>query len=439
MVTTPAKARGKFAHAFAAFVQTDVPYKLAVMMCAFLPAQLGAALVIWWTARESGVIRMGVLDESLLYGVGVVAFGLLLSWVAVARHWPGRPVLYLLLALYSSYMVHLVHVLGMWSTPYLMLVPVVAFVCGVVFGPRAGWFSLGASTAFIVVAEALRFTGVLDYAPAVRHDAIGESPSGWWVASAVIPLAGFVIGTFAMTMAVVLAAELQQRRLDVQAETLRRSHAMIRRYVPSQVVDAVVEGGENVTAHERRKITVFFSDIVGFTEMVDRMEPEELSRVLNDYFTAMTLIAEKYDGTIDELIGDAVLILFGAPSTTTDRDHAMRAVRMALDMQSSVDRLNQEWMDAGIDAEMRVRMAIDTGVVTVGNFGSSGRMKYAALGRAVNVAARLQTLAEPGQLLVSHPTWLLTREAIAYVEKGEVELKGVHHPIRTYEITAMVP
>ncbi|KQY60532.1 hypothetical protein ASD11_13905 [Aeromicrobium sp. Root495] len=438
-MVTSRQARGKFANAFAAFVQTDVPYKLAVMMCGFLPAQLAAAFVIWWTTRESGVVRMAVLDESLLYGIGVVAFGLVISWIATARHWPGKPVLYVALALYSSYMVHLVHVLGMWSTPYLMLVPVVAFVCGVVFGPRAGWFSLGTSTVLIVVTEVLRFSDVLEYAPAVRHDAIGASPNGWWVASAVVPLAGFVIGTFTMTMAVVLAAELQARRLDMQAETLRRSHAMIRRYVPSQVVDAVVAGGESVTAHERRKVTVFFSDIVGFTEMVDRMEPEELSRVLNDYFTAMTLIAEKYDGTIDELIGDAVLILFGAPSTTNDRDHAMRAVRMALDMQASVGRLNAEWMNAGIDAEMRVRMAIDTGVVTVGNFGSSGRMKYAALGRAVNVAARLQTLAVPGRLLVSHPTFLLVREAVAYEEKGEVELKGVHHPIRTYEIEAMVP
>ncbi|RYI98691.1 MAG: hypothetical protein EON52_27635, partial [Actinomycetales bacterium] len=234
-MVTSRQARGKFANAFAAFVQTDVPYKLAVMMCGFLPAQLAAAFVIWWTTRESGVVRMAVLDESLLYGLGVVAFGLVISWIATARHWPGKPVLYVALALYSSYMVHLVHVLGMWSTPYLMLVPVVAFVCGVVFGPRAGWFSLGTSTVLIVVTEVLRFSDVLEYAPAVRHDAIGASPNGWWVASAVVPLAGFVIGTFTMTMAVVLAAELQARRLDMQAETLRRSHAMIRRYVPSQV------------------------------------------------------------------------------------------------------------------------------------------------------------------------------------------------------------
>lgn len=430
---------GRFADAFAAFVGTDAPLKLAVMMCAFLPAQVVAAVFMWWTARESGVAVMTVLDGALVHGVVVVAVSALLSWLAIRFHWRGPVVLYLAVGLYSTYLVHLVHVLGTWSTGYLVLVPTIAFVCGVVFGVRVGWFSLGTSSLLLALTELLRLFGVLEYAPGVRHDALGDSPPTWWVLSALVPIGAFVIGAFAMTMAVVTVAQVQQHRLDVQAESLRRSHELIRRYVPSQVLDAVVDRGEAALAHERRKITVFFSDIVGFTELVDRMEPEELSRVLNDYFSRVTLIAQKYDGTIDELIGDAVLILFGAPTATDSRDHALRAVRMAVDMQRAVEELNDGWMRAGIDAELRVRMAIDTGVVTVGNFGSSGRTKYAALGRAVNVAARLQQYADPGDLLISHPTWLLVRDAVAYAEQGELDLKGVHHPIKAYRVEGMVP
>ena len=265
----------RFADAFAAFVGTDVPLKLAVMMCAFLPAQALAAAFMWFTARESGVAVMTVLDGALVHGVVVVLVSALLSWLAIRFHWRGPFVLYLAVGLYSTYLVHLVHVLGTWSTGYLVLVPTTAFVCGVVFGVWVGWFSLGTSSVLLAGTELLRLFGVLDYAPGVRQELLDGSPSTWWVVSTLVPTGSFVVGAFAMTMAVVTVAQVQQHRLDVQAETLRRSHELIRRYVPSQVLDAVVDQGDLALAHERRKITVFFSDIVGFTELVDRMEPEE--------------------------------------------------------------------------------------------------------------------------------------------------------------------
>ena len=148
----------------------------------------------------------------------------------------------------------------------------------------------------------------------------------------------------------------------------------------------------------------------------------------------MTTIAHKHGGTVDELSGDAILIFFGAPNATNDKEHALRAVKMALEMQKSVDVLNHKWRAAGITEMLYVRMAINTGVVTIGNFGSPDRMKYAALGKHVNVAARLQSHCEPGKILMSQSTWLLINDQLECSPKGELQLKGIRKPVMSYEL-----
>ena len=168
-------------------------------------------------------------------------------------------------------------------------------------------------------------------------------------------------------------------------------------------------------------------------DIAEELEPEDLSRVLNEYFTEMTGIAHRHGGTVDELSGDAILVFFGAPHATDDKDHALRAVRMATEMQQEMVTLNARWRSLGIAETISVRMGISTGVVTVGNFGSPERMKYAVLGKHVNLAARLQTNCQPGNILLSHATWLLIEDQIPCVQKGEMQLKGINKPVMAYE------
>jgi class 3 adenylate cyclase len=221
---------------------------------------------------------------------------------------------------------------------------------------------------------------------------------------------------------------------------LQASQRLIRRYVPEQVADAVLSGAnETVERHERRKLTIFFSDLVGFTDLSEELEPEDLANVLHDYFTEMNAIARKHGGTVDDLVGDAILVLFGAPERTDDRDQALRAVRMAVEMQEAMGPLNQRWEAAGIPETLRVRMGINTGVATVGNFGSAERTKYTALGKQVNVAARIQAQCDPGKVLISHPTWLLVRDEIACTPMGELTLKGLHKPMPAHEVVSSEP
>jgi len=281
----------------------------------------------------------------------------------------------------------------------------------------------------IFVATILSQAGVIDYAPLLASSPIsGHHLANTWLAS----LGGVMLAIEVIACAILY--HFLYRLRDREAE-LAHVRQQISRYVPAQIVQMIADGRESIVhQHARRKLTLFFSDLVGFTEIAERSEPEDLSRILNEYFTEMIRIAERYDGTVDELSGDAILIFFGAPHATNDADHAQRAVMMAMDMQRAVGRLNVKWVAEGIEETLRVRMGIDTGVVTVGNFGSHGRMKYAAIGKHVNTAARLQASCAPGRLLISHATWLLVRDQITCTPKGEVELKGMHRPVMSYEV-----
>ncbi len=242
---------------------------------------------------------------------------------------------------------------------------------------------------------------------------------------------------------VILAAaqsEAGMRQQFISQTQLQASQRLLRRYVPEQVADAVMSGtSEAVARHDRRKLTIFFSDLVGFTDLSEELEPEDLASVLHDYFTEMNAIARRHGGTVDDLVGDAILVFFGAPERTDDRDQALRAVGMAVEMQAAMGNLNQRWEAAGIPEKLCVRMGINTGVVTVGNFGSEDRTKYTALGKQVNIAARIQAQCEPGQVLLSHTTWLLVRDEIACVSRGELTLKGLNKPMPAYQVGSSLP
>lgn len=156
--------------------------------------------------------------------------------------------------------------------------------------------------------------------------------------------------------------------------------------------------------------------------------------MLNEYLSEMTAIGKQYDATIDKFVGDAIMIFFGAPTATTDRDHALRAVRMAIAMQHRLRDLRHKWLADGFEHPFHIRIGINTGQASIGNFGSEQRMDYTAIGRQVNLAARLQTSCEPDGILLSHSTWVLVREEIPCEPKGELQVKGFQQPVSVYAV-----
>lgn len=385
---------------------------VVVMLLLVQPAALDAPMII----------RLFLIGAAISGAISAIA------WFAHKRGKAGRGNAYAFVAAYQLWVVAVVIALGGFTTPFLVFPLILPVFTVLWFGVRLGLFSVGWVFAALLVGGVLNVTDAIPFAPAMRVRDIDSLNSAEWLGIALFNLVFFAVWVYLVLFVSVAAADRQHRRL-------RLAHGLIRRYVPEQVADAVLsDTPEAIDRHERRKLTIFFSDLVGFTDLSDEMEPEDLATVLHDYFTEMAAIARRHDGTVDDLIGDAVLVLFGAPDFTDDRDQALRAVRMAVEMQEAMAALNANWASAGIPETLTVRMGINTGIATVGNFGSAERTKYTALGKQVNIAARIQSQCEPGKVLIGHTTWLLVRDEVACTPKGELELKGLRKPMPAYEV-----
>jgi class 3 adenylate cyclase len=185
---------------------------------------------------------------------------------------------------------------------------------------------------------------------------------------------------------------------------------------------------------QRKLLTVFFSDIQGFTHISSVIQPEVLTHYMNAYFTEMSDIASKYGGTIDKYIGDAMMVFFGDPESRGPQEDALACVRMAYEMQERLAELHIQWQREGLQHPFITRIGINTGYCNVGNFGSHNRMAYTILGGEVNLAARIEGKCEPGGVLISHETYAQVKDFVEVSERDLLELKGIPLPVKTYAV-----
>ena len=207
------------------------------------------------------------------------------------------------------------------------------------------------------------------------------------------------------------------------------------KYLSPQIYKNIFEAEtEQTNDYKRKKLTVFFSDIKGFTDLSDSLDPDLLAELINDYLSAMTEIALKYGGTIDKFIGDAVLVFFGDPESDGLKKDASKCLSMAIAMQNKVAELDRNWReDRGITEGLKVRMGISTGYCTVGNFGSVERVDYTVLGSTVNLASRLESICQPNKILVAPETKTLLEKEFKFEAQDAVELKGLNMPVTPYQ------
>jgi class 3 adenylate cyclase len=207
-------------------------------------------------------------------------------------------------------------------------------------------------------------------------------------------------------------------------------------YLPKQVYESIFVSQQPLEIETRRKpLTVFFSDIQGFTIISSVVQPEVLTHYINAYFSEMSEIAAKHGGTVDKFIGDAMMVFFGDPETRGPDQDALACVRMAFEMQQRLSELHLQWETEGLQHPFITRIGINTGYCNVGNFGSHTRMAYTILGGEVNLAARIESQCEPGGILISHETYALVKDYVEAIEREPVQLKGIPTPVRTYAIT----
>ena len=245
-----------------------------------------------------------------------------------------------------------------------------------------------------------------------------------------------------------LSVELERQKGIVQAakeeaekqqQLLQKASDRLSKYLSPQICEQIFSDVEFDTGTGRKKLTIFFSDIVNFTSITESMEAEELSGFLNFYLTNMCEIALKYGGTIDKFIGDSVMIFFGDPQSKGPEQDALACCNMGIEMLAFVEKNEELFKEQfNFPEKLEIRIGVHSGVCSVGNFGSDQRLDYTVIGRAVNVAARLEQAAPKNSMLFSNSTKSLLGGTFHVSDSIEVKAKGIDRPIIGYILTNQV-
>jgi adenylate cyclase len=236
-----------------------------------------------------------------------------------------------------------------------------------------------------------------------------------------------------------------ERQLNAAAEVIAQKNkeleslsTKLSKYLSPQIYNSIFTGAQGVEmASNRKKLTIFFSDVVNFTETTEKLESEDLTNLLNRYLTEMSDIALQHGATIDKYIGDAIMVFFGDPESRGLKEDARACVQMAIAMLRRMHELRSEWQELGAEKPFRVRMGINTGYCTVGNFGSQDRMDYTIIGNAVNLTARLQSNSEIDGILLGHETYSLVKDEVSAEEQTPIKAKGFAELVRCYKVVGL--
>ena len=234
-------------------------------------------------------------------------------------------------------------------------------------------------------------------------------------------------------------SDKSQKKLSVANAKLANFSTKLSKYFSPEVYNSLFTGELDVKVQTQRKLlTIFFSDLEGFTELTERLEPEVLTELLTHYLTEMSKIALRWGGTIDKYIGDAIMIFFGDPASKGEKTDAVNCVRMAMEMVDQLAEVRAIWKDKGLALPLNARMGIHTGICTVGNFGSENRLDYTVIGNGVNLASRLESNAKPNSILISEDTYLHVRSEINCSKNNTIKVKGVSYPVQTYKVEGLM-
>lgn len=238
------------------------------------------------------------------------------------------------------------------------------------------------------------------------------------------------------TMALALSNHFQI--IADRTSQLEKLSGQLAKFLSPQIYQSIFSGKQQAEIKtERKKLTVCFTDLTGFTDISTDMQPEDLTYLLNSYFSEMSNIAIKHGATIDKFIGDAMVIFFGDPETKGVSEDARSCVRMAMEMQLKMSHLADQWRSEGLENSLQVRIGINTGYCNVGNFGSDQRMDYTIIGAEVNLAARLETLAEAGTVYMSGETYHLVDDFVSAQEVTVPNIRGIKREVRVFALKDM--
>jgi len=250
---------------------------------------------------------------------------------------------------------------------------------------------------------------------------------GWWI-DILGPIVVIIIGYLVITVYGFFSEEKEKKMI----------RGMFSRYVTKSVVDELIKNPDMVKLGGEKKIlTVFFSDVAGFTSISEKLTPEALVSHLNEYLTAMSQIILKYDGMIDKYEGDAIMAVFGTPVMYDD--HAARACYVSLEMQNELANLREKWRNEG-KPELYVRIGLNTGPMVAGNMGAANRLEYTVMGDSVNLGSRLEGANKQygTNIMISEYTYEVVKDKIITRFLDAIRVKGKNQPVKVYELLGRI-
>jgi len=228
------------------------------------------------------------------------------------------------------------------------------------------------------------------------------------------------------------------RSFNHMASELKKKETMkevFNLYVSPDVADEILKSPESLDlGGNRRRLTVVFADIRGFTALTRSMRPEQTVEILNKYFSLITEVVFSFGGTIDKFIGDAVMCVFGSPIYTPD--HLEQAVKTTVAIRDVLERVNALRQGRG-EAPFLMGLGLDSGPVIVGNMGSRQRMEYTVVGEAVNMASRLSDIADGGVILLKEELYPSIKDFTRVIKVEPAVIKGIDKPVGIYSIVEL--
>ncbi len=298
------------------------------------------------------------------------------------------------------------------------------------FRPGIALPAVGTFMVMTVGGAILSGAGLLPYAPMYAAFPVedGRIAATYLISSLTWTTIVFVIVLSLMTF-VLVRWRNRERKLAEMTDLLRK---MFGRYLSTEVMNALIEDPASMElGGERRQVTIMMTDLRGFTALSERLEPEQVVQMLNTYFEVMVDIVLEFNGTINEIIGDALLVVFGAPHDIKDR--AEKAVACAISMQNAMKEVNAQNREQGLP-EIEMGIGLNESEVIVGNIGSRKRSKYAVVGSGVNMASRIESYTVGGQVLISESVKRQASDILRIDAQLDVTPKGAEGPIRIYEV-----
>jgi adenylate cyclase len=204
-----------------------------------------------------------------------------------------------------------------------------------------------------------------------------------------------------------------------------------RYFAPNVAAQIAQQEGAVTLGGDKRPVVIFFSDIRGFTPMSENMNPDDVAKLLTEYFTEMVEIVFEHSGSLDKFMGDAIMALWGAPIAHTD--DADRAMQCAIDQLTALEKMNAKWSEQG-RPPIKIGIGINFGEVFAGNFGSDRRLEYTVIGDAVNTASRLCSAAGPNEILIAEPFYKALKKPPAVEALEPIHVKGKSRPVPVYRV-----